>query len=318
VAGLAIAAGIAAWRPWVAHAHREQPRTGSARDPGSGTFASMRWGSGDGELGHKRPHEGSAEGPMSLAVGPGGDALVVDQVNGRLVRLGPDGSPRGTIRVGEGAEDVALGRDGKVAVLDRLVDRDVTVYAPDGAALGRLPLEGAGIRETGQVTGVFVDGSDVYVEREHAELILLGDASGRPSRARTEIPGRPSHDGSSFVSAGIDFGRVYLTAITRSTGQLRYARPLAASGSVDGILLLDTDRIGTVYLATLGTEPDGTSSEWLTCASLSDGHVIGRTAVNENTLPDETFREFAVLDDGGVLHAEMSDNDVTYVRYHCL
>ena len=348
MAAIAVTAGIAAWRPWVAQAGRERSRTAPTQDPaaviqaaaattgngatslqaasvpaahrttkGPATVASLRWGSGDGQLGHKRPQEGNPEGPMSLAVGPGGETVVVDQVNGRLLRMAPDGSPRASIPIGEGAQDVAVGQNGTMAVLDRLVDRDVTVYSAGGKAIGTLPVEGTGIGEPGQVTGVFVDGNDVYVEREHGQLVLIGDTSGRSSSARTEIPGRPSRDGSSYVSAGIDFGRVYLTAITREGERLRYTRPLPANGDVEGILLLDTDRMGTVYIATLGTQSDGTSGEWLTCASLADGHVMAAVPVNENTLPEETFREFAVMDDGGVLHEEMTDSGVAYVRYDC-
>ena len=99
--------------------------------------------------------------------------------------------------------------------------------------------------------------------------------------------------------------------------QHRYTRALSLAGPMRGILLVDTDRFNTVYIATLGASLDGTESEWLTCAALEDGHVIGAVPIPVNTMPEETFREFAVLDDGGVLHAELSEEGVRYVRYDC-
>lgn len=277
----------------------------------------MRWGGGPRELGHKRPQEGNPEGPMSLAVDAQGNALVLDQVNGRIVRLGEGGSPRGTIPVGDGAQDVAVARDGTVLVLDRLVDRNVTLFGADGRALGTLPVVGGGISEGGQVTGVFADGTSVYVEREHGQLVRIGDTRGVGGGDRSELPGRPSRDGSSFVSAFLDAGRVFLNATTRATMNLRYTRALSVASVARGILLVDTDRFSTVYVATLGTAGDGTDTLWLTCAALEDGHVLGAVQVTPNTIPEETFREFAVLDDGGVLHAEMTEAGVSYVRYDC-
>jgi hypothetical protein len=347
VVALGLALALAVWRPWSAAASRraraDWPAAPPARvsaagatsaaplaepssspapvvaptAPVSRTFAALRWGSGAGQLGHKRPREGNPEGPMSVAVDGRGDALVVDQVNGRLVRLGPGGIPHGEQRVGEGAQDVAVARDGTVAVLDRLLDKAVTLYAPDGRAVGTLAIEGKGIAEGGQVTGVFVDGGDVYVEREHGQLVRVGSTTGDPGGGRTELPGRPTRDGTSFVSAGIDGGRVYLTANTRATGQHRYTRPLPDELAVRGLLLLDTDRLGTVYVVTLSAAPDGTPSESLVCAALADGHVLGSVPVTPNTMPEETFREFAVMDGGGVLHEEMSDEGATFVRYDC-
>jgi hypothetical protein len=291
----------------------------SARVPASARreIASMRWGAGPRELGRKRAQEGNAEGPMSLAIDAQGNTLVLDQVNGRVVRVGEGGVPRGTISVGEGAQDVAVARDGTVLVLDRLVDRNVTLYGPDGRAVGSLPVLGGGIAEGGQVTGVFADGTSVYVEREHGQLVRIGDTQGGAGADRSELPGRPSRDGASFVSAFLEAGRVFVSATTRSTMQLRYTRALSSAIVARGILLLDSDRFSTLYVATLGSTIDGIDVESITCVALEDGHVLGSVEVPPNAMPEETFREFAVLDQGGVLHAEMTESGMSYVRYDC-
>ena len=283
-------------------------------------FASFGWGGGDGQLGRSRPHEANPEGPMSLTSDGKGGALLLDQVNGRVVKLDADGKPKGTIKVPLlGAQDVAVAADGTVAVLDRLADKQVQLFDADGKPRGSLPLEGKGIAEGGAVTGVFVDGDKVYAEKEHGPLVLLGGTDGTPGD-RTEIPGRPSRDGTSWISAGItkpDEGRLWLSAITRATNQHRFTRELRMGVPVPSLLLLDSDKSGVVYLAMQAMPSEGHSVVLLECLAGKDGAPLGTVQLPASTLPEETFREFAVLDQGGVLHAEMTESGVVYRKYDC-
>src|SRR5205807_10122919 len=100
-----------------------------------------RWGSGPGELGRAHPQEGNPEAPMSFVPTANG-LLVLDQVNARLVRFGADGSATEVRLTQRAPQDVAVAADGTLAVLDRLGDKDVALLAPDGRALGTLPLAG--------------------------------------------------------------------------------------------------------------------------------------------------------------------------------
>lgn len=81
------------------------------------------WGSSPGQLGRERRQEGNAEGPMALTAARNGDLVVLDRL-----------------------------ADGVVAILDN-----------DGRPMGELPLLGPSVKEGGAVTGLFVDGDDVYV-----------------------------------------------------------------------------------------------------------------------------------------------------------
>src|SRR5262245_17347214 len=65
---------------------------GLEETPGKKVFGS-KWGTGPEELGHERPDEGNAWGPMSLATDRKGRVYVLDSVNGRIVRRKADGSP---------------------------------------------------------------------------------------------------------------------------------------------------------------------------------------------------------------------------------
>lgn len=284
-----------------------------------GSPSHFGWGGGDRELGHLRREEGNAEGPMSLATDKKGDTLVLDQVNGRIVRVGPDGKTLGTMKVPvTAAQDLAVADDGKIAVLDRLSDKTVSVLGPDGKPIGSLPLQGKGIAESGGVTGVFVDGDDVYAEYEHGSLVLLGDTSGNAAADRTNMPGRPSRDGKTIWSTGITdagAGRLWLSATDRATMQNRFTRELTMGMPVQTIVLLDTDLQGVAYLGVL-VDP-GTPSVILACFSPVDGHALGTAELPANTVPEESMRDLAVLDGGGVVYQHRTDAGVTLEHYDC-
>lgn len=289
---------------------------------GPDVFFSATWGSGHlDQLGHSRPSEANPEGPMSVNVDAQGRMFVLDQVNGRILRVGPDGKPQGVIplKQQEAAQDLAVSSDGNVAVLDRFTSKSVVMYDQNGNALGELPLEGEGIDETGLTTGVFVDGNDVYVEKEHGPLVRIGTTDGKPASDRGEIPGRPSRDGQSFLNAGlIDplAGRMYVSAIDRATMQHRFTRELRHGVPIHGILLLDSDKLGTIYLATL-VEQNETEKLILTCLEPLKGYPTGSAELPVNTLPEESFRDLVVLDDGGVIYSIRTEQGVSYQRYDC-
>ncbi|MCC6554019.1 MAG: hypothetical protein IT372_13500 [Polyangiaceae bacterium] len=294
---------------------------GAGAAAGPSLAFSARWGSGLGELGRDRPSEGNPEAPMSLAVDGKGRVLVLDQVNRRVVRYGPDGKPERAI--GDSlrtAQDLASADDGTLAVLDRFTDKSVALYDDSGRLVGNLPLAGEGIADPGDITGVFVDDKDVYVERQHGPLVKVGDTSGNPAEARTEIPGRPSRDGLSYLSAGIvdrQAGRAFVSSIERATKQHRFTRELRLEAEILAIVLLDTDRSGTIYFGTMLSEGQDRESIQLVCLEPLRGQPIGTATLPVSAMPEETFRDLAVLDDGGVVYALRSEAGITYQTYDC-
>jgi hypothetical protein len=284
-------------------------------------FFSPWGGSTKDQLGHDRPLEGNPTGPMSLGHDAKGRVYVLDQVNGRVVRHGVDGKAEASSDVRlRNAQDLAVAADGSMAVLDRLGDKAIAFYGTDGVLRGQLPLEGEGIEETGLLTGVFIDGKDVYVEREHGTLINIGDTSGNPAEPRKEIPGRPTRDGTGFLTAGITdaaAGRAWLALVDRATGDHRFTRELRLKAEIRSIRLLDSDKAGTIYLATeMHQEP---AEDWilLQCLDALKGVPIGSATLPANTMPEETFRDLTVLDEGGVVLAHQTEQGVTYQTYEC-
>jgi len=291
-------------------------------------IAELGWGSGPDQLGRERPQEANPEAPMSLAVTPLGDILVVDQLNGRLLRLGQDGKVLGTTPLTQQVpQDIAVAKDGSMLVLDRLRDKSVAILDPlSGTLKGELPLQGKGLPETGLITGTFVDGDSVYVEREHGALVRIGDVSGTADPERPEVPGRPTRDGRSFVVAHIieaRAGRLLVNAIDRASNTRRFTRQYTLGFPILFITLLDSDRSGVLYLGVAGELPTGRASPAtaegvrLFCLEPLDGKVMGQVDLPPNTMPEETFRDFAVLDEGGVIYQLRTEAGVSLRRADC-
>jgi hypothetical protein len=278
------------------------------------------WGSDDQSLGRSRPKEGNPEAPMSFAIAQDGNLVVLDQVNARVVRIDRTGRTVATMELAERVpQDIALGPGGETAILDRLGEQTVTLRDARGNVMGRLPLRGQGVPEPGQVTGVFIDKKDVYVERRHGPLVLLGDLDGRAARERTEVPGRPTRDGALFVSAGIvdrRAGRMFVSAFDRRLAQHRFTREITTGAPIVSIALLDSDRRGTIYA---GVVLQTAAGDWqrVYCMEPQHGEPKGQMEMPGTSMPEETLRDMAVMDDGGVVVTERTEQGIRYLEHHC-
>ncbi len=275
-----------------------------------------KWGGGLGELGRERPQEGNAEGPMSFA--PAGDGyVVVDQVNGRLSKYDAKGRFERAQDIPKTVQDVAVTKDGTTVLLDRLAEKKLTLLDPRGKKFAELPLTHPKLGETGLSTGVFVDGKDVYVEKEHGVLLHVGTTDGQPAEEGKELSGRPSKDGALLLTAGLSSpneGKAYLNAFDRQSGSLRFARALAFPRPSAAIVLLDSDLKGTLYLGVAaGAEPVA----HVACLDSTDGHVLGRTVLPLSTTPEESFRDFSVTADGNIVFALRTEERVEYRAATC-
>ena len=283
-------------------------------EEGAGVVLAARWGSGRGELGRSRPQEGNPEGPMSFALS-GDELLVLDQVNGRVARYDANGKLRGTFETTGTTQDLTVAKDGTVVLLDRLVDKTVRLVDKNGRPIGALPLPSERVGEPGLVTGVFTDGKDVYVEKEHGVLTRIGSTDGSPADP-AELTGRPSKDGTLLLMAVLAAAeaRVNLNAFDRKLGSLRFARAIQYPRPVRQVVLLDTDMRGTIYVGVLGGSPQMVH---IACLDPSHGRAIGRLSVPTSATPEESFRDFTIGDDGTILLALRTDEGIEYRSAHC-
>ncbi|MEW5739268.1 MAG: hypothetical protein AB1938_10105 [Myxococcota bacterium] len=297
-----------------------------ARPSDPRVVAEFGWGSGERQLGRARPDEANPEAPMSLTVDAQGNVWIVDQVNGRLVRVDRNGKPLADVPLPlQAAQDVVVARDGTAVVMDRLVDRSIALIGPDGKLKGELPVEGKGLEEGGGSTGVFTDGDDVYVEREHGDLVKVGSTKGVGDPERPEAPGRPSKDGQAWLSAGIvdaAAGLVMVTAIEKPSQAHRFTRQYALGARVVNLNLLDSDASGIIYLGSVVEAPGSTDEApqfavLLLCMDPVDGRPLGRVELPANTGAEETFKELVVQQEGGVVYLHRTEQGAQVLRVSC-
>ena len=305
----------------VAHADTSAP---AAFAPSAGKVViSGGYGSGDGQFGRRREAESNPEAPMAVAAGPNGELAIVDQVNRRIQRY-KNGKLVGSVSTGgDTVQDVAFSRDGKMLVLDRLVDGNVQVYGADGKLVNELSLAGKGVTEGGGVTGVFSDDDGIYVERDHESVVRIADASGKSDPTRPELVGRPSRDGHLLLAAEIvdaQQGDVLVSAADRS-GQPMWKQPIHLGIPIVHIITLDSDAGGLAYLAVdVGHEtasaPFRIYDEHILVARLgSGGAPRGMLAIPPLPTADESFRPITVEDDGSIDVMAAGDNGLAVTRY---
>lgn len=290
-------------------------RTGSVVVQGS-------WGGGLGQFGRKKAAESSPEGPMGLSVAPDGSVLIVDQVNRRIERY-RDGKPVSTTPIGgDTVQDLALLPEGRLAVLDRFVDKGVQIYESDGRLLNDVVLGGQ--TELGSLTGVFADASGVYVEREHGLVLRIADASGNRVTGERELPGRPSRDGQLVISAALlerQSGQFLVRAIDRVKGSPVWERVIQLPTPILHMVMLDSDKQGRIYAAAVTALEEQVPPYRLTDEALfvvqlgRDGSERGRLKLPPLHGSDETFRPVSVGDDGSLYVMRSSESGLTVTRY---
>ena len=295
----------------------------AAGSPGK-VIISGGYGSADGQFGRRRDPESNPEGPMAVAAGPNGQLAVVDQVNRRILRY-KDGKLVGSVAIGgDTVQDIAFARDGKMLVLDRLVDGNVQIYGADGKLANEVSLAGKGVSEGGGVTGVFSDDDGIYVERDHESVVRIADASGASDPNRPEMVGRPSRDGRLLLAAEIADaanGDVLVSASDRTSGQPAWKQPIHLGIPIVHIITLDSDAAGQVYLAVdVGHEtasaPFTIYDEHILVARLgSGGAPRGMLSIPPLPTADESFRPITVDDDGSVYVMAAGDNGLAVTRY---
>lgn len=302
------------------------PAPATALPAGAEVIARFGWGSGDEALGREHQPEGNPEGPMSLTVGPDGSIFVLDQVNQRLVRLDAKGKRLSSTPLPlQAAQDVVVTKDGTALVMDRLVDKAVAVIGPDGKPKGELPLEGKGLSEGGASTGLFNDGDDVLVEREHGDLVRIGKSDGTKDTERAEVPGRPSKDGASYLTAVIvdpARGLFSLTAIAKTNLVHRFTRQVSFGQAILALVMLDSDAAGLSYVGAQAELPGSTPEAprlgiVVLCLDGRDGATLGRTSFPANAVADESFRELSVAGDGSILFLRRTTEGAQLERHRC-
>jgi hypothetical protein len=297
-------------------------RSGGAKLATGEVVVRAKWGGKIGELGRRPAEESNPEAPMSI-IADGGELIVVDQVNLRVQRF-KNGEPVGSFQASETVQDVARLPGGKTVLLDRLADKNVQIYGPDGKLENTVPLLGKGIDDGGRITGVFGDDKGVYVERDHTTLVRIADASGNKDDARPEIPGRPTKDGKWVVTLALTnraTGDFVLTAFDRTSFTPIWSQDSSFGAPVLHVVMVDSDRDGNLYAgADVGHEssepPYAITDEVITVLRIKQsGAVTGRLDLPVSPTGDEMQRPMTVGDDGALYLMAPGSDGLSVIRY---
>src|SRR3989304_2250074 len=177
-----ISSGTADWpfaAPW-----RSPATAGTCPAPTRG--ARLRGAAGSGR------RAGGEEGfnpPAGLALDQAGNVYVVDILNGRVVKLAPDGTFLGQYgRLGDTAGTLARPKDGAMAAAGTVFVSDgllaaVQVFGPAGEYRGFIGLKDQDDRDSGALfrapAGLAIAGSDLYVVDRFASVFVLKLPSGK-------------------------------------------------------------------------------------------------------------------------------------------
>ena len=313
-----------------------QSATAPAADPKSAkVFAQGAWGTGPNDFGRHNVPESNPEAPMAISVDAQGNAYVLDQVNGRILRFDKDGKPLEPFPLTQQApRELTVSPTGATLVLDQGRDKSVAVLDRDGKLIGELPITGKRLsdKEAGLATGIFADADGVYVEKGHAMQFRVGDAAGNPDPNQPLMDGRPTRDGTSLLSMGLInalAGRFWVRATDRSTGQMKFMREYTLPTPIIFLTFLDSDPSGRIYAAAhvgreLPIDPrDGGRGGGFTDESLQllcltpTGEPRNMLALPANTMSEETVRDLAVRDDGTILYMFRTEEGLKILQYSC-
>ena len=288
-------------------------RFGETEAPSS-ILAEFSWGKGPRMLGLDSGREQSRIGPSAFDIAPDGSAVVLDQVNDRLLvtRANPD--PRELpIEFGGGEGDLAVEADGTIYVLEvgsAGAGPVVRSYSRSGDLIAGTPLA----EPVADMVRVGPDGPLVHA---YPSEMWLPTGSGRPplapeeqivgARAGRSVAGglavvvRASPDEAKLALVQGD--RVTRSWVVRSStnlGEVQLAEPYG-----DGLLVVV--RVWTETVAefqVLRLTPDGVAgsfavdrAEWAETASLSRFRLHGRTLYQLRSAPSGV--EIAAYEIGG-------------------
>ncbi len=239
----------------------------------------LAWGSGAGEAG-LRPAaaESLAWGPQAVAVAPSGEALVVDDINGRVLAVGRSGVRSAATGIARDAEDIAIGDDSAFAVFSPLQGK-AWMFEPDGTPAGDLSID----RSFRNIVGLSVESSRrIAIRTAYQEMYPAGSVHA-PVALATSLTGKREGsfvlaDGRGVTLTAAD-GTATLHVVTNTPGRRSHAvADFALPGRIDAGALVGVS--GTIACARVERVDQGASDRELTterravCVDLVDGAVV--------------------------------------------
>jgi len=285
------------------------PGQKAVRQPDPHQVAFLPWGQGPGQVGKLIRKEGAAEGPQSFAVSANGEVFLLDQLNSRIIHLAADGTvlnylpvPVARPECQEGATfvDIAVMADGRIVLLDNLIDHCFIILDQAGTLRHRHDLAAFGIavRPGEQAVGnmALVD-DELYVEDlGEGDYRRVFDRAGQPLH-NDRFPGLPYKQRQQFILSRMDVDqhqKAYRFTLSVNDEKTRQVLKTASWLVKDHayVLALNADRQNHLHLV-YASFPEGrkppTISETITWLRFDENlrEISRRTMVRQEPLPLE-------------------------------
>lgn len=276
-------------------------------------------GSGPGEIGVITPSEANPEGPMSFVVGANREVYILDQLN-RRVQVFKNGKKVQTIAIpGETFVDMELTGSGDIVLLDNLVKKSVYVMDTQGKRIKAISLEGRQIPHAGEIVGIQVveagkwAGIWAHMEGRSVRIANL-DAS---EAERISVPGKFSQDGTRILDVRKTGEATASLYVFQKDSLSQYETRDIFLGGDFGILGLDSDRRGRIYLAVLLEGSEHRTHEPARCIVVIDSGLreVGRFRIPLPKTPHETHRPTRVSPEGKVYCLDVHEKSVRVVQF---
>ncbi|MGB9893822.1 MAG: hypothetical protein ACPLRA_05365 [Candidatus Saccharicenans sp.] len=273
-------------------------------------------GSGPDELGVVTPEEANPEGPMSFVVSLGGEVYVLDQINSRI-QVFKSGKRTRTIPLpGQTFTDIELMPDGRIALMDNLVNEEVFIINQKGQIEEKIPLKRVEIPEPGAITGIYCRSEGpwpgLWAEVENG-FILIAGLDGKPNTEMKSLPGLLTSSGRRFLKieiAGEKQVKVYRSEEDLKTWngyQISFELPL---GIVYGPW---EDKEGRIYLAANTFDEKSEANEMVILGP--GGKERGRIKLALSSGIHEVLKPLQVTPDGNIYQLVIESGGVVIRKY---
>lgn len=286
--------------------------------PGPTLITTLPWGDGPFELGRIEADESAPEGPQAITVGPDGTIHVLDTVHGEVLHLGPDGAPLWAFALPDGAsaELIHAMPDGRIAVVDRLVERALWTFSPEGLLLDSMSLHWGALDEPSLVTAIRDDAGALWLEEEHGRSHAVPGTDGQ--RPRPSRVGRPLGPRGHWVRAR-RFGPTAISFVLDQDGALREAVVHSALPTLQ-FAAFEADGAGGHLLAfetLVQAGPHGEAEVVQTEVVHLDarGRELRRDVKERRWSPFEPLQPFARASDGALLQLVPTEDAVEIWRW---
>ncbi|HNS95677.1 MAG TPA: hypothetical protein PLJ27_07635 [Polyangiaceae bacterium] len=192
--------------------------------------------------------EADSEGPKSFVIKPDGGALILDQVNCRVLDTDPKGNLIQTLALPAPTfDDIELVNENVMVLADRLVSKTLLLMDLQGHPLQQIEIQGRGITHSGLVTAMIARTDGVWLEVEHRHSVKVLDRALQPCE-RQIITGRPVANGWNLQGKLDGRGEAIVSIGRRIHRETMRSVSLKGQLPIRRIVWLDMDAKGQVHV----------------------------------------------------------------------